>query len=1062
MGHPLTGEEYLTQQFFDWEVRGRGWILWDYAVRLEPPFQPFLGHGFPQTMIRDDGRRPGFIENLMGRFRKSPVETPEEVIPPGQIIPGVWEADPPEADNLEEMPVELRVQLPRDFTPKREGADQILLALSAARDPIAYEIVGRGDAIEVRLVTRASDQSFVRQQFEAYFPDIALIEVAEGLPDWWLGMEDGEGAVVDFGLSEEFMRPLRPIAGFEVDPLIAIVGALNDVGRGELACLQVLFQAVKNPWSRSILRAVTDNEGGAFFRDAPEMLPLARQKVARPLYAVAVRLAAKSRSRDRAWHLVRTMSGSFARLCDPPSNGLIPLTNEEFPDQWHERDLLLRQTHRSGMILNADELVSLVHIPAASVQSERLSRDAKKSKAAPSLAQGNELVIGENTHKGRTVEVSLSASHRLRHTYVIGASGTGKSTLLLNMIIQDIALGHGVGVLDPHGDLIDAIMAHIPEERAKDVVLFDPSDEEFPVGFNILTAHSELEKTLLASDLVAVFRRLSTSWGDQMNSVLANAILAFIESEVGGTLLDLRRFLVDAAFRRQFLRTVKDPEVVFYFEKEFEMLGGRPQGPVLTRLDTFLRPKPIRYIVAQKETKLDFRKVMDERKIFLARLSQGAIGEENAFLLGTLLVSKFHQVALSRQELAEGERHDFFLTIDEFHDFLTPSLAQILSGARKFHMGLILAHQDMLQLWRVDPGIGSATLTNPGTRVCFRVGDMDAKRLESGFATFGGSDLQTLGKGEAIARVDRADFDFNLRTTLPPEVPPELAATRRKCALDASRATYARPRAQIEAEITAYWNAIRGTQPGGAEPPKERVAPVRPAAPKSEPPPETEFFRAAESSASYGPTEAPTQRPDTPKEKPAKETAGGKRKPEAKRPETGEATAGRGGREHKYLQHLIKRIAEDRGYRATIEQPILGGAGSVDVSLEKNGQKIACEICVTTTAEHELANLQKCLAAGYAMVIAVPRDAKILRRFQTIAEKELSSETLSNVRFFTPEDFIAYLDEVAATEASQETTVRGYKVKVNYKPVNKEDADARRRAISDVISKNLRRRKRKS
>jgi hypothetical protein len=1050
--HPLTAEEYLTQQFFEWEVRGRGWLLWDYPVHLEPPFQPFLAHGAPRAFVRDDGRRPGFFENLAGRFWKRTATGPEEVVPPGIVIPGVWEAPPPEPDDVDEPPLELQVGLPQAFTPKRESADQILLALSAARDTVAYEIVGRAEAITIRIIARPSDQSFVRQQHEAYFPDIALIETAEGLPNWWVQLPDGESAVVDFGLSQEFTRPLRPIAGFEVDPLIAVVGALTGVADGELACLQILFRAVRNPWSGSILRAVMDNEGGAFFRDAPEMLPLARQKVARPLYAVVVRLAARSPSRERAWDLVRSMSAGFARLCDPPSNELIPLTNDEYPDALHVEDLLLRRAHRSGMILNADELVSLVHLPSASVQAEKLVRDARKSKAAPALAQGNDLVIGENAHKGRTVEVSLNASQRLRHTYVIGASGTGKSTLLLNMIAQEIEHGNGVGVFDPHGDLIDAIVERIPEERATDVVLLDPADEAYPVGFNILSAHSELEKTLLASDLVAVFRRLSTSWGDQMNSVLANAILAFLESDIGGTLLDLRRFLVDPIFRRQFLKTVKDPEVVFYFEKEFEMLGGRPQAPVLTRLDTFLRPKPIRFMVAQKNARLDFRKVIDERKIFLARLSQGAIGEENAYLLGTLLVSKFYQVALSRQEIAEEHRHDFFLTIDEFHNFLTPSLAQILSGARKFHMGLVLAHQDMLQLWRIDPGIGSATITNPCTRICFRVGDMDAKRLEGGFATFNAADMQTLGKGDAIARVERSDCDFNLRTTLQPPVEPEVAKRRRDLVLAASRATYARPRAEIEAEITAYWASVRETEQAATSTASRDKAPApAPRQPTAAPPPGKPAADTSLPAPTSPPKEsAPKQTAPTPPPAPAAKTP-------REKPKSPEPTPGRGGREHKYLQNLVRRLAEDRGYRATIEQSILGGAGSVDVSLEKSDQKIACEICITTTSEQELGNIQKCLAAGYATVVVLAGDPKTLRKLQTAAEAALGPDTLTRVRFLQPEEFVAYIDELAAAEASREDTVRGYKVKVNYKPVSEAEAEARRQAISKVIMKRLRR-----
>src|SRR5439155_2979832 len=316
---------------------------------------------------------------------------------------------------------------------------------------------------------------------------------------------------------------------------------------------------------------------------------------------------------------------------------------------------------------------------------------------------------------------------RTRHTYVIGASGTGKSTLLLNLIIQDIKNGEGVAVLDPHGDLIDEVLGYIPEERFADVVLLDPSDEGYPVGFNILSAHSELERNLLSSDLVSVFRRLSTSWGDQMTAVLGNAILAFLESDQGGTLADLRRFLVEKEFRRAFLRTVRDPEVVYYWEREFPLLAGKPQAPVLTRLDTFLRPRTIRYMVGQEPNQLDLGAVMNAGRIFLAKLSQGAIGEENAHLLGSLLVSKFQQLAMSRQEVAAARRRPYYLYIDEFQNFITPSMAQILSGARKYGLGLILAHQDLRQLAE-DPDVLAAVLTNPCTRMAFRLGDFDAKK----------------------------------------------------------------------------------------------------------------------------------------------------------------------------------------------------------------------------------------------------------------------------------------------------------------------------------------------
>ena len=253
--------------------------------------------------------------------------------------------------------------------------------------------------------------------------------------------------------------------------------------------------------------------------------------------------------------------------------------------------------------------------------------------------------------------------------------------MLFNLIRQDIEKGKGVAVLDPHGDLIDRICGIIPESRIKDVVLVDPSDSEYSVGFNILSAHSDLEKNLLASDLVSVFQRLSTSWGDQMNSVLKNAILAFLESDRHGTLADLQQFLIETPFRNEFLKSVRDSYVVNYWQKSFPLLSGTKSiGSILTRLDTFLAQKPIRYMVSQPENRLDFADIMDSSKIFLAKLPEGLLGRENSHLLGTLLVSKFQQIAMSRQAQQIAARRDYWLYIDEFANFITPSMAEILQG----------------------------------------------------------------------------------------------------------------------------------------------------------------------------------------------------------------------------------------------------------------------------------------------------------------------------------------------------------------------------------------------
>ena len=363
--------------------------------------------------------------------------------------------------------------------------------------------------------------------------------------------------------------------------------------------------------------------------------------------------------------------------------------------------------------------------------------------------------------------------------------------MLLNLIRQDIENGDGVAVLDPHGDLIDQILTLIPADRIDDVVLVNPSDVEFPIGFNILQAHSEEEKNLLASDLVSVFRRLSTSWGDQMDTVLQNAILVFLESSRGGTLADLRRFLLEPPFRTEFLQTVQDPELIYYWQKVFPQLGGgKSIGSILTRLQDFFSRKPLRNMVSQRDNKLDFADIMDSGKIFLAKLSEGLCGAENSYLLGTLLVSKFQQLAMARQAQQMSMRREFWLYVDEFDHFISPSMAEILKGARKYRLGLTLAHQELHQL-HSEPKVASAVMTQPCTRIVFRVGDDDAKKLGEGFTAFDAKSLKTLEKFHAIVRVERNDFDFNLALRKP-----ELETlSDAQAIIAASRAKYATPRA---------------------------------------------------------------------------------------------------------------------------------------------------------------------------------------------------------------------------------------------------------------------------
>lgn len=1017
-------QELLTEQFFAWEKRGRGWQIWEEAVWPEPPFKPFFFHWIPPTEPMDDARRPSFIGSLIEKTKSHILK---KAAPPA-IEEAEEEEAPAIADDCPDL-VELAIALPANQVVTWDIAEQFLLGLSYASYPIALEVIGLSNRIVLQMVCTESDSMQLRQQIEAYFPEAVVSEQTGFLEQLWLDLGSQAPFIAEFGLSNEFMLPIRVSRNFNVDPLIAVAGSLSNIESSEIGILQIIFQPVHSPWAESIMRAVTGIDGKPFFVDAPQISSLAKAKVSRPLFAAVVRVAANSREYERSLQIAKALGGALSQFADPAGNELIPLANDGYPDDSHEDDLLARQTHRSGMILNSEELISLVHFPSTSVRSEKLVRDERRTKIAPTIALGHSTIIGENLHNGKRTEITLSPQQRIQHTYIIGASGTGKSTLLLNMIIQDIRNGEGVGVLDPHGDLIDRVLDYVPENRLSDVILFDPSDEDFPIGFNILSAHSEQEKTLLSSDLVAGFRRLSTTWGDQMTSVLGNAILAFLESEKGGTLSDLRRFLVEKDFRQSFLESVKDQQVVYFWQKEFPLLISKPQGPLLTRLDTFLRPKLIRHMICQKENRLDFRKIMDGKKIFLAKLAQGAVGEENSYLLGTLIVSKIHQMAMGRQELSEAKRQSFFLYIDEFHNFITPSMASILSGARKYRLGLVLAHQELRQLWNKDADVASAVISNPYTRICFRCGDFDAQKLKDGFSFFESKDLQNLGTGQAIVRIEKAEYDFNLKTFSSPTVDSEEARKRQEQIITLSRSAYASKRKDVEKLLLI-------------EEPIKRILAESPT---------KEIIKVQKSTI-------PEQKEKS-AQKEIKEPVPKKSAVKLEVPPSLLSTPGRGGQQHKYLQQLIKKLAEGKGYKATIEDQVLGGTGSVDVGLEKDGYRIACEISITTSDEHELGNIQKCIAAGFNQVAMISPEKKVLTKIKRLVEDALEKESFKKVAFLTLEDFVALLEEREAKSASTEKTVKGYKVKVKFKPIAEEEKTTRREAISQVVMKAVKRMK---
>lgn len=982
----MDTSERLTHNFYTWETRGRGWQVYDYPIDLEPPFRPFSIIR-PVVTYEDEGRVPGWFERFIKSKKSSQQTIQEDPI----------EDDPyPFHDNAPLRSITFHLH--RDYKLNNHSIEHLLLMLSCTEYPVSFEIIADAQAIKVQVVCRNTDSIYIVSQLQVFFPTLSFIEQSN-IPT--ILQDNCYTYISDFGLAEEFMRPLS--TDVALDPLTGCLGILNSLENGDYGGVQILFKGTGNPWSEHIVRSIILPNGECFFADAPEMVTLVKDKISCPLFAVSIRVFGQSNNQDKAHTICETLGVTLQQATRSPYNSLIAL-HDNYPFETRATDIILRRSHRLGMLLNAKELMTLVHPPSPFLISSKFTDGTRKTKAIPKIAQGHELILGYNKHQDIDTPVSVSTEQRMNHIHVIGATGTGKSSLLLNCIIQDIDNNNGVCVLDPHGDLIENTLRYIPEHRHKDVIVVDPSNFEYTLGLNLLSAHSETEKELIASDLVSIFRRLSTSWGDQMNSVFSNAVLAFLESSKGGTLHDLRRFLIEKEFREQFLTTVTDDHCLYYWKKEYPILKTNSIGPILTRLDTFLRPKPIRTMMMQ-QSGLNFEDILQSGKILLIKLSQGLIGIENSYLLGTLFVTKINQAALARQAIVKDSRNPFFLYIDEFHNFITPSVASMLSGVRKYSLGLILAHQGLSQLNKEDSEIEDALFTNIGTRVCFRVSEDDAKKIANTMSTFTIEDILNQSRGEAIIRLEKSSNDCNLDTYALPQVDIiEAEENKRRC-IEASNVKYAIPITETP-KIHNVANILE---------------------------PQQEYHIA---------TETINVEPITTQQEFKEDKVEQYKEQQKKRKEESE---------HRYLQTLIKKMAESKGYKVLIEHPTPDCKGRVDVSLEKNGQKIACEISNTTTDTWEVHNVQKCLDAGYDQVLVCSSNRPQLQKIKSCLEKQLQDRVLERVFLFQTEELFMWLDSQNISSENEEQKIKGYRVKVNYNTESNNTSERVNRLIMSLI-----------
>jgi len=462
------------------------------------------------------------------------------------------------------------------------------------------------------------------------------------------------------------------------------------------------------------------------------------------------------------------------------------------------------------MILNSEELASIFHFPTVFTAIPRIKYlKAKEAPPPPNLPEEG-VVIGESVFRGDVKKIKISDEDRRRHIYIVGQTGTGKTTFMTNMIIDDIRHGKGVALIDPHGEFVSNILGLIPKSRCEDVAVIDPSDLARPIGLNMLEYdfNKPEQKTFIVNEMIGIFDKLydlKTTGGPMFEQYMRNALQLLMEDMPNepATLTEVPRVFTDAAFRERKLARIQNPIVIDFWQKEAIKVGGEAAlqniTPYITsKFNVFLTNDYVRPMIGQAKSSINFRQIMDEGKILLVNLTKGRIGDINAGLLGMVIIGKILMAALSRVDMPQNERRNFYLYIDEFQNFATDAIATILSEARKYALNLTVAHQFIAQL---TEKIRDAVFGNVGSIIAFRVGAQDAEFLKKQFEpTFNEQDLMNIDNFNAYVKLlihGTTSKPFNIKTFGQEIGDPEMEKNLKQL----SSLKYGRPREEIEEEI---------------------------------------------------------------------------------------------------------------------------------------------------------------------------------------------------------------------------------------------------------------------
>ena len=672
-------------------------------------------------------------------------------------------------------------------------------SLFGRTDHFSFEIVRRRDGIIYFYVAVPKYlRQFLEEQLHAQYPDAQIEEV----DDYNIFAPKCVILSAILKLYKNQILPIRTYDQFSTDPLNALTNSLSKIEEGDAAVIQFVVRSARGEWHRlgakvastmqqnkSFKQALSEAKPGilgsliSFFQTSPkdkvqpekkiyqlspmelEMIKALEKKTSKAGFNVNIRIIVSSVEKDRAKSYLDNIINSFSQYVGYEySNGFKPTSTN--PEK-EARHLIYRMFNEStSFVLNTEEIASIFHLPTPYTETPRIKWLSAKTSAAPVDISNEGIILGRNVYRGLETVIKLDREARRRHLYVIGQTGTGKSTFLQHLAKQDIKNGDGVCIIDPHGELVEDVLANIPAERANDVIYFNPADMERPFGLNLLEYDPRYpeQKTFVINEMINIFDKLydlRSTGGPMFEQYMRNAMLLIMEHpESGSTLLEISKVLSDSEFRKYKLQHCANQVVHDFWVKEAEKAGGEASlanfVPYITsKLTQFISNDTMRPIISQQKSSLNFREIMDQKKILLLNLSKGAIGDMNANLLGMVLVGKIWAAALSRADVPTEKRHDFYLYIDEFQNFTTDTIATILSEARKYRLSLNIGHQFIGQLVRNnDAHIRDAVFGNVGNQVAFRIGPEDAEFMEKQFTpVFTARDLINIDNFNAYSKI---------------------------------------------------------------------------------------------------------------------------------------------------------------------------------------------------------------------------------------------------------------------------------------------------------------------